>query len=162
MNVTANGQRVMFFRQPGAITMDIGTTETVFANALGGDDIVTVGPGLTALAPPSASMLAPATTPSARRRRAPLTLDGNTELDTLNFNGEGQAVQSLGGSIVVGGTARVSHQNVETVNVANDDVAPTTITITSPTTTGRYRDESFPDHRRHGRRTTSASGRSRG
>ena len=49
MNVTANGPRVTFFRQPGAITMDIGTTETVFANALGGDDVITVGPGLAAL-----------------------------------------------------------------------------------------------------------------
>ena len=46
---SANGQRVTFFRNLGNITMDIGTTETVFANALGGDDIVTVGPGLAAL-----------------------------------------------------------------------------------------------------------------
>jgi hypothetical protein len=42
-------------------------------------------------------------------------------------------VQSLGGSIVVGGTARVSHQNVETVNVANAVGAPPVITIASPT-----------------------------
>ena len=42
-------------------------------------------------------------------------------------------MQSLGGSIVVGGTTRVSHQNVETVNVANAVGAPPVITITSPT-----------------------------
>ena len=132
MNVTANGQRVTFFRQPGAITMDIGTTETVFANALGGDDIVTVGPGLAALTAVRVDAGAGNDTITSTASST-LTLDGNTELDTLNFNGEGQAVQSLGGSIVVGGTTRVSHQNVETVNVANAAGTPPVITITSPT-----------------------------
>ena len=42
-------------------------------------------------------------------------------------------MQSLGGSIVVGGTARVAHVNVETVNVANAAGTPPVITITSPT-----------------------------
>ena len=132
MNVTANGQRVTFFRQPGAITMDIGTTETVFANALGGDDVITVGPGLAALTAVRVDAGAGNDT-IASTASSTLTLDGSTELDTLNFNGEGQAVQSLGGSIVVGGTTRVSHQNVETVNVANAVGAPPVITITSPT-----------------------------
>ncbi len=132
MNVTANGQRVTFFRQPGAITMDIGTTETVFANALAGDDIVTVGPGLAVLTAVRVDAGAGNDTITSTASST-LTLDGSTELDTLNFNGEGQAVQSLGGSIVVGGTARVSHQNVETVNVANASGTPPTITITSPT-----------------------------
>jgi hypothetical protein len=132
MQVTANGQRVTFFRNPGAITMDIGTTETVFANPLAGDDTVTIGAGLAALA----HMLVDAgagndvvnTTASST-----LTLNGNTELDTLNFNGEGQAVQSLASTIVVGGTTRVTHQQVETVNVANGAGGVPTITITSPT-----------------------------
>ena len=132
MNVTANGQRVTFFRQPGAITMDIGTTETVFANALGGDDLVTVGPGLAALTAVRVDAGAGNDTITSTASST-LTLDGNTELDTLNFNGEGQTVQSLGGSIVVGGTARVSHQNVETVNVTNATGTPPVITITSPT-----------------------------
>ena len=98
--------------------MDIGTTETVFANALGGDDVITVGPGLAALTAVRVDAGAGNDT-IASTASSTLTLDGSTELDTLNFNGEGQAVQSLGGSIVVGGTTRVSHQNVETVNVAN-------------------------------------------
>ena len=42
-------------------------------------------------------------------------------------------MQSLAGSIVVGGTARVAHVNVETVNVANAAGTPPVITITSPT-----------------------------
>ena len=112
--------------------MDIGTTETVFANALGGDDIITVGPGLAALTAVRVDAGAGNDTISSTASST-LTLDGSTELDTLNFNGEGQAVQSLGGSIVVGGTTRVSHQNVETVNVANAVGAPPVITITSPT-----------------------------
>jgi Ca2+-binding RTX toxin-like protein len=132
MTVTANGQRVTFFRQPAAITMDIGTTETVFANALGGDDLVTIGPGLAALTAVRVDGGAGNDTVNSTASST-LTLDGNTELDTLNFNGEGQAVQSLGGSIVVAGTQRVSHQNVETVNVANASGTPPVITITSPT-----------------------------
>ena len=112
--------------------MDIGTTETVFANALGGDDVITVGPGLAALTAVRVDAGAGNDTITSTASST-LTLDGSTELDTLNFNGEGQAVQSLGGSIVVGGTTRVSHQNVETVNVANAAGAPPVITITSPT-----------------------------
>jgi Ca2+-binding RTX toxin-like protein len=132
MTVTANGQRVTFFRQPGAITMDIGTTETVFANALAGDDIVTVGPNLAALTTVSIDGGAGNDTINSTASST-VTLNGGSEIDTLNFNGEGQAVQSLGGSIVVGGTARVTHQAVEAVNVANAAGAPPAITITSPT-----------------------------
>ena len=145
MNVTANGQRVTFFRQPGAITMDIGTTETVFANALGGDDIITVGPGLAALTAVRVDAGAGNDT-IASTASSTLTLDGSTELDTLNFNGEGQAVQSLGGSIVVGGTTRVSHQNVETVNVANAVGAPPVITITSPTADPTFTSDCVEHH----------------
>ena len=49
MTYTANGQRVTFFRNPGAITMDIGTTENLFVNALAGNDTVTGGVGLNGL-----------------------------------------------------------------------------------------------------------------
>ncbi len=132
MTVTANGARVTFFRQPGAITMDIGTTETVFANALAGDDLVTVGPNLAALTAVRVDAGAGSDTINSTASST-LTLDGNSELDTLNFNAEAQAVQSLAGSIVVGGTARVGHVNVETVNVANAAGTAPVITITSPT-----------------------------
>ena len=42
-------------------------------------------------------------------------------------------MQSLGSSIVVGGITRVSHQQVEVVNVANAVGQPPVITITTPT-----------------------------
>ncbi len=132
MTVTANGPRVTFFRQPGAITMDVGTTETVFANALAGDDVVTVGPNLAALTTVAIDGGAGSDTINSTASSTVL-LNGGSETDTLNFNGEGQAVQSLAGSVVVGGTARVTHQAVESVNVANAAGAPPVITITTPT-----------------------------
>jgi Ca2+-binding RTX toxin-like protein len=132
MSITANGPRVTFFRQPAAITMDIGTTETVFANPLAGDDVVVVGPNLTPLTTVHV-VAGDGNDTIASTASSTMTLDGSAGTDTLNFNGEAQAVQSLGGSIVVAGTARVTHQAVETVNIANAAGNPPTITITSPT-----------------------------
>ena len=49
MTYAGIGQRVTFFRNLGNITMDIGTTETLFVNALAGIDTVTGGAGLNGL-----------------------------------------------------------------------------------------------------------------
>ncbi len=49
MTISPNGQRVTFFRLPGPITMDIGTTENVLATPLAGNDIVSGSPGLAGL-----------------------------------------------------------------------------------------------------------------
>ena len=113
--------------------MDVGTSEVLQVNALAGDDVITVNPGLAALLTVvidagAGNDIVNSTASST------LTLNGNTELDTLNFNGEGQAVQSLGSSVVVGGVTRVSHQQVEVVNVANSVGQAPVITITTPTT----------------------------
>ena len=62
MTYAGNGQRVTFFRNLGDITMDIGTTETLFVNALGGNDQVTGGAGLNGLIVGRASTAATATT----------------------------------------------------------------------------------------------------
>ena len=92
VDVSANGNRLRFFRNPGNITMDTAGVETVDFNALGGTDTVTVndliGTGVqaststsparsaggTATAQPtgSSSTAPPATTPSrsAEMRRA--------------------------------------------------------------------------------------------
>jgi Ca2+-binding RTX toxin-like protein len=43
VDLSANGNRLRFFRQPGNITMDTGGVELVTFNALGGADNVTVG-----------------------------------------------------------------------------------------------------------------------
>jgi Ca2+-binding RTX toxin-like protein len=42
-DVSANGPRVRFFRQPGNVTMDLDDVESIEANALGGVDVLTVG-----------------------------------------------------------------------------------------------------------------------
>jgi Ca2+-binding RTX toxin-like protein len=43
MDVSANGSRVRFFRNVGAVTMDLGTLERINVRTLGGTDNVTVG-----------------------------------------------------------------------------------------------------------------------
>ena len=43
VDVSANGERLRFFRQPGNITMDTAGVERVDFEALGGADVVTVG-----------------------------------------------------------------------------------------------------------------------
>ena len=43
VELSANGNRLRFFRNPGAITMDTAGVEQVDFNALGGADLVTVG-----------------------------------------------------------------------------------------------------------------------
>ena len=49
MTYTGNGQRVTFFRNLGNITIDVGTTENLFVNALGGNDTITGGTNLNGL-----------------------------------------------------------------------------------------------------------------
>ena len=41
MTVTANGERVAFTRNIGAVEMDIGSSEKIVVNALGGNDTFT-------------------------------------------------------------------------------------------------------------------------
>ena len=65
--------------------MDIGTTETLTVNALGGDDAFTVGPGLARADRASIDGGAGVDT-FARRPRAGRTSIGGTEIDTLNFD----------------------------------------------------------------------------
>src|SRR5262249_17393463 len=43
VNLSANGHRLRFFRNPGNVTMDTAGVEQVDFNALGGADILTVG-----------------------------------------------------------------------------------------------------------------------
>jgi Ca2+-binding RTX toxin-like protein len=42
VDLSANGERFTFFRQPGNITMDVNDVETSVFNALGDDDVITV------------------------------------------------------------------------------------------------------------------------
>ena len=124
--------RVLFLRAAGNINMDIGTTETLQVNSLGGDDDITVQASLANLITLMVDSGAGADTIKAFLP-APFTLNGNTELDTLIFDAQGQPVQLLPNEVRSGGVTRVAHTNVETVNVLNSVGAPPTITITSPT-----------------------------
>ena len=124
--------RVLFMRAAANINMDIGTTETLQVNSLGGDDQITVQASLANLITLIVDSGAGADTINAFLP-APFTLNGNTELDTLNFDAQGQPVQTTPNTIVSGGVTRVAHTNVETVNVLNSVGAAPTMTITSPT-----------------------------
>jgi hypothetical protein len=124
--------RVLFLRAAGNINMDIGTTEVLQVNALGGDDQITVQASLANLITLVVDSGAGADTINAFLP-APFTLNGNTELDTLNFDAQGQPVQLLPNEVRSGGVTRVAHENVETVNVLNGAGGAPSITITSPT-----------------------------
>ncbi len=85
--------RVLFTRAAANINMDIGTTETLQVNSLGGDDQITVQASLANLITLMVDSGAGADTINAFLP-APFTLNGNTELDTLNFDAQGQPVQT--------------------------------------------------------------------
>ena len=106
MTITANAPRVTFFRDVGNVTMDIGTTEALLVNTLGGDDVVTAGANLAALIPAVTIDRARGRTRSFPRRRPLPRSIGGTELDTLNFNAEGQVVSQTPSIVAVGGVTR--------------------------------------------------------
>jgi hypothetical protein len=114
MAAVANGARVTFTRNLGNIIMDVGTTERLTVNALGGDDSIAVGPGLGALILP--------------------TIDGGAGNDTLGFDAENQVVDVQPTAIVVGGQTRVIYAAIEAFNLLNVPSGLPTVTITSPTT----------------------------
>ena len=133
MTITANAPRVTFFRNVGNITMDIGTTEALLVNTLGGDDVVTAGANLAALIPAVTIDAGAGADTILSTASTTATVIGGTELDTLNFNAEGQVVSQTPSIVAVGGVTRVAHTQVEAVIITNTVTAPPTITITSPT-----------------------------
>jgi Ca2+-binding RTX toxin-like protein len=99
--ITANGGRVRFDRvDPAPFTLDIGTTENLVLNAMGGDDIITAGNGLAGL--------------------IQLTIDGGAGNDTITggdgndvlFGGDGNDVLfgGDGNDVVMGGTGNDTAQ----------------------------------------------------
>jgi Ca2+-binding RTX toxin-like protein len=132
MNITPNGERVRLFRQQGAITMDIGTTELVRVDGRGGNDLITVNPDLGARA---ILRIDGGNGNDILNTNATATVifAGGNGVDTANFDGRNQTVERLGNAILVAGIARLEHSAVEQVNVVNAVAAPT-LTITSPTT----------------------------
>jgi hypothetical protein len=113
MAATSAAPRVTFTRNLGNIIMDIGTTERLTVNALGGDDSVTVGPGVVPLLTVNA--------------------DGGVGVDTLAFDAENQIVDVQPATIAVNGVVRINHVNFENLNLTNVPSGLPTVTITTPT-----------------------------
>jgi Ca2+-binding RTX toxin-like protein len=132
MAMAPNAGRITFTRNVGAITLDIGTTEIITVNALGGDDSLSASTGITGLDSVSFDGGAGADT-FATPASLTATIVGGTESDTLNFDAQNQAASVLPSSIVVGGVTRVTHSLVEIINVLNTLTTLPTVTITDPT-----------------------------
>ena len=131
--ITRAGARITFTRDVAAVTMDVGTTETLRFNGLGGIDIVNVGANLAELTTVSLDLGANNdvlnTVASSR-----VIADGGADTDTLNFNANNNLIQTTPNTISVGGVLRVEHVNFETTANQNTVGGVPTVTINSPTT----------------------------
>jgi Ca2+-binding RTX toxin-like protein len=116
VNLSANGNRLRFFRTQGAITMDTAGVEKVDFNALGGPDTVTVN-DLTGTDVRTVNANLAATL-------AGHTGDGQTDQVIINATNGNDAVKiaNRGNSVAVTGLA-------PTVNVTNVDPASDALTI---------------------------------
>ena len=97
VDVSANGTRLRFFRQPGNITMDTEGVERVAFEALGGADVVTVGnltgTGVGTLEVDLAGALGGATGDGQADRIVVNATDGD---DIINVNGDPGGVKASG------------------------------------------------------------------
>ena len=118
MNASANGGRVAFLRNPGNVNMDIANTETLSITALGGDDQITAGAGLLGLINVVVNAGAGADIINSTASTV-MTVDGSTEVDTLNFDAENQLVSQTATTIAVTGLTRVTHTQVENINITD-------------------------------------------
>jgi Ca2+-binding RTX toxin-like protein len=108
VNLSANGDRLRFFRNPGNVTMDNHGVETVDFNALGGSDSVAVhdltGTGVSAVNVDLAGTLGGATGDGQADRVAVDATNGN---DIVNVTGDASGIT------VTGQAARVAIQHAE-------------------------------------------------
>jgi Ca2+-binding RTX toxin-like protein len=109
VDVSANGNRLKFFRNPGNITMDTAGIERVDFNALGGADLVTVndlkGTGVSRLNIDLAGSLGGAAGDGQADRVVVNATNGN---DAIDVSGDAQAVKVSG----LAATTRVLHSEV--------------------------------------------------
>ncbi len=134
MAASANGSRVTFTRDVGNITMDIGTTEVLEVNALGGNDTVTATTGLAGL---TALAFDGGDGDDALRTAAsiPATVQGGAGTDAYTFDAEGQAVTQLPGALLIGASTRATFAGVEGVSVVNGVSAMPTVQVVAPPAT---------------------------
>jgi hypothetical protein len=113
VDLSANGNRLRFFRTQGTITMDTAGVERVDFNALGGDDLVTVndlsGTDVNAVNVDLAGTLGGATGDGQGADR--VVVNGTGGEDAINVNGDAGGVKVSG----LAATVEVLH-----ADVAND------------------------------------------
>ena len=106
VDLSANGSRLRFFRNPGNITMDTAGVERVDFNALGGADLVTVndlrGTDVSALNLELAGSLGGATGDGAADR---VVVNGTAGNDAITATGDASGVAVSGLSARVGDSA---------------------------------------------------------
>jgi Ca2+-binding RTX toxin-like protein len=119
VDLSANGNRLKFFRDAGTITMDTAGVERVDFNALGGADVVTVndlsGTDVRSVNVDLAGALGGAAGDSAADR---VIVNGTTGNDSISVNGDASAVKASG----LAATVAVLHSEV-----ANDSLEINTL-----------------------------------
>ena len=112
VELSANGDRLKFFRDPGSITMDTHGVENVDFNALGGADLVTVndltGTGVSSVDVDLAAVLGGSAGDGSGDR---VVVNGTNGNDAVNVNGDAGGVKASG----LAATVNVLH-----AEVAND------------------------------------------
>jgi Ca2+-binding RTX toxin-like protein len=97
VDLSANGNRLRFFRQPGNVTMDTAGVERVDFNALGGADVVTVndlrGTDVTSVVTDLAAALGGSAGDASPDR---VIVNATNGVDTINVNGDSGGVKASG------------------------------------------------------------------
>jgi Ca2+-binding RTX toxin-like protein len=128
VNVSANGSRLTFFRNPGNITMDTAGIENVTFNALGGADQITVndltGTGVSRLNLDLAASLGGAIG------------DGQSDHITVNGTGGDDAVAVSGDATGVNVTGLATAITIRHAEAANDRLDVNTLAGTDTVSSG--------------------------
>jgi Ca2+-binding RTX toxin-like protein len=122
ITVSANGGRVIFFRDVANVTMDLNDVETIDFNALGGADNVTIG-NLTGTDVTDAELDLAASSGAGDAAADTVTVNGTTGDDVALLSGAAAAVNIFGLATEVVITGAEAANDRLTVNtVAGDDV----------------------------------------
>jgi Ca2+-binding RTX toxin-like protein len=123
VDVSANGSRLRFFRNPGNITMDTAGVETVDFNALGGADVVTVndltGTGVGKVNLDLASALGGAAGDGTADR---VIVNGTAGDDTVAVSGDASGLSMTGLAAAIGiRHAEAANDRLEVNTLAGSD-----------------------------------------
>ena len=123
VDVSANGSRLRFFRNPGNITMDTASVETVDFNALGGTDTITVndltGTGVSKVNLDLAGSLGGTAGDGAADR---VIVNGTAGNDTIAVSGDAAGVNVTGLAAAIGiRHAEAANDRLEVNTLAGSD-----------------------------------------